>query len=189
MNLRKAAEMALEACEHLNRTGDTQVFDLCYADKVIPALRQALAEPEDPRIVELTTLMAEPTVTGVIFEVHRGPMSKSIREYGDCPCPTQEPVGYAHVEDLKREHHDFWVNREQGVNEVPLYTAPPQKEEGCAQCGKQSSKGWALYCVECAGKQEWVGLTVNEAQKFYEKYTDREELIYAIDKFLEEKNT
>ena len=38
-------------------------------------------------------------------------------------------------------------------------------------------------------KREWIGLTVNEAQKFYEKYTDREELIYAIDKFLEEKNS
>ena len=38
-------------------------------------------------------------------------------------------------------------------------------------------------------RQEWVGLTVNEARKFYEKYTNREELIYAIDKFLEEKNT
>ena len=45
----------------------------------------------------------------------------------------------------------------------PLYTAPP--------------------------KREWVGLTVNEARKFYEKYTNRAELIYVIDKFLEEKNT
>jgi hypothetical protein len=40
-----------------------------------------------------------------------------------------------------------------------------------------------------AEKREWVGLSVNEARKFYEKYTNREELIYAIDKFLEEKNT
>ena len=47
-------------------------------------------------------------------------------------------------------------------NWTPLYTAPP--------------------------KREWVGLTVDEARKFYEKYTNREELIYAIDKFLEEKN-
>jgi hypothetical protein len=39
-----------------------------------------------------------------------------------------------------------------------------------------------------AEKREWVGLTVDEARKFYEKYTDREELIYAIDKFLEDKN-
>ena len=45
-DLRKAAEMALKALEHLHKTGDTQVFDLCHADKVIPALRQALAQPE-----------------------------------------------------------------------------------------------------------------------------------------------
>ena len=44
----------------------------------------------------------------------------------------------------------------------PLYTTPP--------------------------KREWVGLTLNEAEDFYEKYTDRAELINAIDKFLEEKN-
>ena len=157
MNLRQAAERALKYFEDAHGLEDTEVA-------IREALRQALAEPEDPRIVELRTLMAEPTVTGVIFEVHRGPLSKSIREYGDCPGPTQEPVGYAHVEDLKREHHDFWVNREQGVNEVPLYTAPPQKEEGCAECGKQASQGWALYCVECVGGKEWVGLTDEEIQ-------------------------
>ena len=37
-------------------------------------------------------------------------------------------------------------------------------------------------------RREWVGLTLNEAKYFYEKYTDRAELINAIDKFLEEKN-
>ena len=37
-------------------------------------------------------------------------------------------------------------------------------------------------------RREWVGLTLNEAEDFYEKYTDRAELINAIDKFLEEKN-
>ena len=40
-----------------------------------------------------------------------------------------------------------------------------------------------------AEKRKWVGLTLNEAEDFYEKYTDRAELINAIDKFLEEKNT
>jgi len=44
----------------------------------------------------------------------------------------------------------------------PLYTAPP--------------------------KREWVGLTLNEAEDFYDKYTDRAELINAVDEFLEEKN-
>ena len=37
-------------------------------------------------------------------------------------------------------------------------------------------------------KREWVGLTLNEAEDFYDKYTDRAELINAVDKFLEEKN-
>jgi hypothetical protein len=48
-------------------------------------------------------------------------------------------------------------------NPQPVYTAPP--------------------------KREWVGLTLNEAEDFYEKYTDRAELINAVDRFLEEKNT
>ena len=37
-------------------------------------------------------------------------------------------------------------------------------------------------------RREWVGLTLNEAEDLYEKYTDRAELINAVDKFLEEKN-
>jgi hypothetical protein len=87
-DLRKAAEQALEAlqdtCDHLPARSGVER----EVDDAITALQVALAEPEDPRIVELRTLMAEPTVTGVIFEVHRGPLSKSIREFGDCPCPT-----------------------------------------------------------------------------------------------------
>ena len=42
---------------------------------------------------------------------------------------------------------------------------------------------------QALAQREWVGLTLNEAEDFYEKYTDRAELINAIDKFLEEKNT
>ena len=38
-------------------------------------------------------------------------------------------------------------------------------------------------------QKQWVGLTLNEAEDFYEKYPDRAELINAVDKFLEEKNT
>jgi hypothetical protein len=87
-DLRKAAEQALEAlqdtCDHLPARSGVER----EVDDAITALQVALMQTEDPRIVELRTLMAEPTVTGVIFEVHRGPLSKSIREYGDCPCPT-----------------------------------------------------------------------------------------------------
>jgi hypothetical protein len=52
--------------------------------------------------------------------------------------------------------------------------------------GSDSIKSQALYTTP--PKREWVGLTLNEAEDFYEKYTDRAELINAIDKFLEEKN-
>jgi len=41
-----AMKQALEAMEELHRTGDTQVFDLCYAPKVIPALRLAIEQAE-----------------------------------------------------------------------------------------------------------------------------------------------
>jgi hypothetical protein len=46
----EAMKQALEALEELHRTGDTQVFDMCYAPKVIPALRQAIeqAEKQEP---------------------------------------------------------------------------------------------------------------------------------------------
>ena len=36
--------------------------------------------------------------------------------------------------------------------------------------------------------REWQGLTVNEAREFYESDLSREDLIYKIDEFLEEKN-
>ena len=78
----------------------------------------------------------------------------------------QEPVAFINVEKQKLEwakltswHTPTIVN----LPKIPLYTAPP--------------------------KREWVGLTLNEAEDFYEKYTDKAELINAIDKFLEEKNT
>ena len=44
----EAMKQALEALEDLHRTGDTQVFDLCDAPKVIPALRQAIEQAEKP---------------------------------------------------------------------------------------------------------------------------------------------
>ena len=44
----EAMKQALDALEHVHRTGDTQVFDLCYADQVIPALRAAIEQAETP---------------------------------------------------------------------------------------------------------------------------------------------
>jgi len=42
----------------------------------------------------------------------------------------------------------------------------PQREEGCAECGKQASEGWALYCVKCIEPvREWQGLTDEEREE------------------------
>ena len=39
---------------------------------------------------ELRVLLSEDGVTGVVLEVHRGSLSKSIREWGHCQCPTHQ---------------------------------------------------------------------------------------------------
>ena len=47
------------------------------------------------------------------------------------------------------------------VNPAEIHTCTPKSEEGCAECGKKSSDGWALYCVKCS-EREWHGLTDEE---------------------------
>ena len=60
----------------------------------------------------------------------------------------------------------------------------------CPRCGHCCNSDLARVGeVGVWGERKWVGLTLNEAEEFYDKYTDRAELINAIDKFLEEKNT
>jgi hypothetical protein len=44
----------------------------------------------------------------------------------------------------------------------------PQREEGCAGCGKKASKGWALYCVKCT-EREWVGLTDEQVDGYWDE--------------------
>ena len=41
----EALKLALEALEFVNQTGDTQTFDMCYADKAITAIKKSLAQP------------------------------------------------------------------------------------------------------------------------------------------------
>jgi hypothetical protein len=77
--------------------------------------------------------------------------------------PTQqEPVAWMHTTGTG---HVYFRKKPQDkvFNPQPVFTSPPKKQ--------------------------WVGLTLNEAEEFYDKYTDRAELINAIDSFLEEKNT
>ena len=45
---KEALKLALEALEFVNQTGDTQTFDMCYADKAITAIKEALAQEQEP---------------------------------------------------------------------------------------------------------------------------------------------
>jgi len=77
---------------------------------------------------------------------------------------------------------DHWVNDNQSAllemirancancarcgekNPAEIHTCTPKSEEGCAECGKKSSDGWALYCVKCS-EREWQGLTDDEIKE------------------------
>ena len=85
-DLRKAAEMALACLDNAIAYSNQE---LRQQSEARIALREAL-ENEPKEIIELRKLMQESSVTGVLFEVHRGPLSKSIREYGECLCPTNK---------------------------------------------------------------------------------------------------
>lgn len=54
----------------------------------------------------------------------------------------------------KLEHlWDIGIDAEYKVELLPeieaLRQALAQPEQGCAECGKKASDGWALYCVKC----------------------------------------
>ena len=56
----EAMELALEALKFVNQTGDTQTFDMCYADKAITAIENALAQPsQEPEFIKHEVESAE----------------------------------------------------------------------------------------------------------------------------------
>lgn len=81
------------------------------------------------------------------------------------------------------------------VNPAEIHTCTPKSEEGCAECGKKSSDGWALYCVKCS-EREWQGLTENEKELLWDEAVEGREhfcsqfgdFADAIEAKLKEKN-
>ena len=57
----------------------------------------------------------------------------------------QEPVAWLFDTE---EDGKYWYDRYQPCGR-PVFAAP-LPEQGCAECGKKASVGWALYCVKCA---------------------------------------
>jgi hypothetical protein len=108
--------------------------------------------------------------------------------------PEPEPVAWMNEGDIGRTDWKVWAHGKPTAT-IPLYPAPPQREEGCAECGKKSSDGWALYCVKCSEisepdqddgvcgncngdgckfcdarfllQREWQGLTDDEVKEIY----------------------
>jgi hypothetical protein len=60
------------------------------------------------------------------------------------------------------------------ANPAEIHTCTPKREEGCAECGKKSSDGWALYCVKCS-EREWRGLTENEKELLWDEAVEGRE--------------
>jgi hypothetical protein len=81
-----AMKQALEAMEEIHRTGDTQLFDLCYAPKVIPALRLAIeqAERQAPVLIniELSRRMAAVKVSNFYGSIIRDAEKEIERLHG-----------------------------------------------------------------------------------------------------------
>jgi hypothetical protein len=80
-------------------------------------------------------------------------------------------------------------------NPAEIHTCTPKREEGCAECGKKSLDGWALYCVKCS-EREWQGLTENEKELLWDEAVEGREhfcsqygnFADAIEAKLKEKN-
>jgi hypothetical protein len=105
--------------------------------------------------------------------------------------PDQEPVAWMHASATGNVYFRK-KPQDEVFNPQPLYLAPPQREECCAECGKKSSDGWALYCVKCS-EREWVGLTKEELQEISEFHfhgaLSGREFYDDIEAKLKEKNT
>jgi hypothetical protein len=136
----EAMKQALEALEELHRTGDTQVFDLCYAPKVIPALRTAIEQAEKQEPVAYTTgHCKEKAQPGgcQLHNLHCGYPDCDRKAVATPPAAPVQPVAWAVVgegewgkwdignqfETGNPPNHKYWSDR--GYELAPLYTTPP----------------------------------------------------------------
>jgi hypothetical protein len=121
-------KLALEALEHVHSTGDTQVFDMCYANKVIPALRAAIEQAErnqfNPDWDQLEA--CKDCLREHMAEIQR---LRGLLEQAE----KQEPVAWFtedHREDKSATTYSEKMSerwKEKGWPVTPLYTAPPQR--------------------------------------------------------------
>jgi hypothetical protein len=75
MTDRELMQQALEAMEHLHRTGDTQVFDMYAAPEIIPALRERLAQPEQEPVAWISAVTGDVTTQDMSHTVSWVPLT------------------------------------------------------------------------------------------------------------------
>jgi len=216
-DLRAAAEMALEYLEYLNE------LEIAGLDHEVHtnALRQALAQPEQEPIQAINDVIDYLYSTGADNDMANRAhialkqLQMNLRDqtalhllykgdYEDLIAqPEQEPVAWWNPITNNASTDPYYRKSKECI---PLYTAPQKPdvtltdegktEQGCAECGKKESDGWALYCVDCLlpAKREWVGLTDAEREAIilesYRKYNDGDPdfVARAIEAKLREKN-
>ena len=109
---------------------------------------------------------------------------------GHCCYVDADDTSQNHVDEIVKDEHEpvAWRTFDgEGSYDYRSYEMNETYDKEWAE-RNPNHKGWVEPLYTAPPKREWAGLTGDEARKFYEKYTDREELIHAIDKFLEEKN-
>ena len=104
--LREAAQQALEAMDHLHRTGDTQVFDLCHRETT-EALRAALTEPvQEPVAWYSEARHIDSAWAAAVTMKHPGPEGKYVRKVTPLYTapPQRKPLTQEQLYTLYDEH-------------------------------------------------------------------------------------
>lgn len=175
-DLRKAAEMALEALEYLDE------LDIVGLDHEIQieTLRQALAQPEQDRESDRKRFPDEAfnrwldegisdsghTVWDTVGDISSAWQAWSTRSFYD-KAVEQEPVAWMtnSEHEYSLEYKFNWLQT--SLHNIPLYTAPPKPEPKSIStndhlCAMLRQVHDVLACTALPMKRPWVGLTDEE---------------------------
>ena len=91
----EAMKLALEALEFVNQTGDTQTFDMCYADKAITTIKEALAHLEQENLkLSNSTGLEQPEQLEGLKLIHKADIDLAKKRALEAQ-PEQEPVAWS----------------------------------------------------------------------------------------------
>jgi hypothetical protein len=180
-----------ERCEQWRDIHDAVVAD---SDKVYALLRQALEALESDPISHAGLVSRKQAITAL-----RQALDTDLARVGEVgvwgECEPQEEVedGWCNWVCPKPRSYLMQCCDCELIHEVDFRVARYESEDSEVYAVVDDPNLQAQMRLrrrdDLSPKREWVGLTLNEAEDLYEKYTDRAELINAVDKFLEEKNT